>query len=109
MKFSIRIKDLEVRSCGKGLILDKIHDTAEIIKWSMATYNHDDEHQKKNYCYVLAYWTKEKEGYDLKFVGSRPFDNLVDRHHFWTLAKIGQEFLDIWFEMEKEEKESSEA
>ena len=29
---------------------------------------------KKEYCWTVAYWNKGKEGYDLQFVGGRPFD-----------------------------------
>ena len=51
MKFSIRLDDLEVRSCGKHFLVEsEPHDTAELIKW------------EDRYCYVLAYWI----GGDLK-------------------------------------------
>lgn len=81
MKFNLRKDDLEVRSCnGK-------QKKAEIVKW-------EDEAS----CYTLAYWTKDSEGYDLQFVGNRPFD--VDEQLFMELAKQGQLILDSYFSIE---------
>lgn len=101
MNFSVKIKDLEIRSCRKDLSLDLPHNTAEIIQWDLAAINHDSEDNPKKYCYTLAYWIKDINSYDLRFLGSRPFDNLVNRHHFWTLAKIGQRLLDTWSKIKK--------
>jgi hypothetical protein len=88
MKFRFRIEKLELRSCGKHLLLDQNHDRAEIVQWSSDT-------EEKEYCWTIAYWVKGKEGYDLQFVGSRPFD--VDSNLFMQLAKQGQELLNIYF------------
>ena len=77
MKFNLGKDDLELRSCnGK-------QKKAEIVKW-------EDEVS----CYTLAYWTKDSEGYDLQFVGNRPFD--VDWRLFMDLAQQGQKLLDTW-------------
>jgi len=88
MRFNFRIQDLEVRSCGKHLLSDGEHTRAEIVKWANDT-------DKKEYCWTVAYWNKGKEGYDLQFVGSRPFD--VDGELFMKLAKQGQQMLDDAF------------
>ncbi|MCP4355979.1 MAG: hypothetical protein GY793_10200 [Proteobacteria bacterium] len=88
MKFNLRVKDLEVRSCGKHLLSGSEHNRAEIVKWANDTEN-------KEYCWIVAYWNKGKEGYDLQFVGGRPFD--VDSELFMTLAKQGQQILDDAF------------
>jgi hypothetical protein len=87
-KFNFRIGDLEVRSCGKYLLSSGEHDRAEIIKWST---NIDG----KKACYTVASWHKGEEGYDLHFVGRRPFD--VDVTLFMELAKQGQKMLDSTF------------
>lgn len=91
MDFNIQWDELGLRSCGKHLLREGVeHTTAEIIKWQGDT------------CFVLAYWVKDSEGYDLKFVGSRPFNE--DRDTFWLLAKQGQRMLDIHFEeLERED------
>lgn len=44
--------------------------------------------------YVLAWWTIDKEGASLEFIGGRPFDNGVKRKAFWRLAKYGQKQAD---------------
>ena len=49
-------------------------------------------------CYTIAYWSKGSEGYDLQFVGNRPFD--VDEKLFMELAKYGQLILDSYFNLE---------
>ena len=87
-KFSYRTGHLEVRSAGKFLMLDGEHTTAEIIEW----FNGDFEG-----CYVLAYWKIGKEGFDLHFVGDRPFGKTVDRLTFMKLAGLGQEELNLYF------------
>ncbi len=87
MKFNIRIDNLEVRSCNENLLSVGDHTKAEIVKW-------EDEAS----CYTLAYWTKDSEGYDLQFVGNRPFD--VDEQLFMELAKQGQLILDSYFSIE---------
>lgn len=84
--FSFKIGDMECRSCGKQLLLDEPHDRAEIIRW----YN--SRNPEGVFCYVLANWEPKKEGFDLLFCGSRPFE--VDRDIFWKLAEWGQERLE---------------
>ena len=77
IEFKFKVKDLEVRDCGK---------CAEIVKWCS-----DDG---KEYCYTIAFWNKNKESYDLKFVGNRPFDKDINSKLFMKLAKQGQQILD---------------
>lgn len=86
MKFNFRIENLEVRSCEKHLLLEEKHEIAEIIKWEK------DVNDKKEYCYAIAYWNKTKEGYDLLFMGDRPFK--IDKNIFWQLAEQGQKLLE---------------
>jgi hypothetical protein len=86
MNFNHKLDNLEIRSCTSQLLLDGEHITAELIEWM-------DEKS----CYVIAYWKKGKEGYDLIFVGDRPFDNSVNARTFMKIAEIGQTVLDIGF------------
>ena len=64
------------------------HTRAEIVKWAKDT-------GQKEYCWTVAYWDRHKEGYDLKFVGNRPFD--TNQKIFMTLAKQGQQLLEDAF------------
>ena len=57
----------------------------EIVCWSK-----NIEDTEPEWCYTLAYWVEDSEGWDLKFVGNRPFEaDKVDQKLFWELAKIG--------------------
>ena len=47
---------------------------------------------------AIAGWKRDREGYELKFVGNRPFSSEVSASDFWFLAKTGQEHLDKHFE-----------
>ena len=96
--FSYRIRDLELRSCNLRR-LDDFHDAAEaeIVKWEGLG--------EEGGCFTLAYWVLDKEGFYLKFVGNRPFDESIDGRNFWHLAKVGQGNMDREFEMMEEEEE----
>lgn len=65
----------------------------EIIRWV------NSEVQGK-YCYTLAMWEKDSEGYDLKFLGPRPLAPEVDKDVFWELVKYGQKICDAVFDLE---------
>ena len=92
-QINFRIDNLELRSCGEHLLSVKPHTTCEIVKWKKSGL--------KEYCYVVAYWKRNKEGFDLQFVGDRPFD--IEPHLFMYLAQIGQYWLDIEFKDTQEE------
>jgi len=83
----MRITDVEIRTCDRHLCSSGFHETAEIVKW------HDGEKT----CHTIAAWRRGKEGYDLYFIGGRPFD-ACDGDVFWRLAKTGQDHLDDYFE-----------
>jgi hypothetical protein len=89
MMFSVTNGDLELRSCNAHLILNGEHTTADIVRW-------EGEAEKRS-CYSIAYWILGKEGYDLRFVGERPFDRDIDPAAFMSFAKTGQDLLDIMF------------
>jgi hypothetical protein len=71
---SLRIGDIEVRTCSKELRTDRPHETCEVVKW-------DTNEGAPETCYTLAYWvTSPRSGievglfdYGLKYCGSRPF------------------------------------
>ena len=54
--------------------------------------------------YVIAFFKQQKEGFELQFVGDRPFQETIDPLKFMTLAKIGQAMMDYYFEIEAEEE-----
>ena len=90
MKFSIRIDQLELRTCNNHLTLEQPYTTAEIVAWV-------DSPGKKSYCYTIARWEKDSEGYSLKMIGNRPFDKDIEQSTFMFLAKQGQTGLDYEF------------
>lgn len=85
MKFNLRIENLELRSCNEKLLSYGKHTTAEIVEWGKNT-------KERTPNWTLAYWNKTEEGYNLQFVGKRPF--AISSIVFMQLAKEGQERLD---------------
>ena len=56
------------------------------------------------YKWTIAYWVEDSEGYDLKFVGDRPFDKRVKWKPFRQLVKQGQKIANKqWKKNEKED------
>ncbi|MDH3355794.1 MAG: hypothetical protein OEL79_11340, partial [Chromatiales bacterium] len=72
----MRVADVELRTCDIHLTSTGEHVTAEIVKW------HDGEET----CHTIACWRKGKDGFDLSFIGDRPFE-ACDGDLFWRLAK----------------------
>ena len=99
LNFSIRYKDYEIRACPKLLVRldpsDK-NETVELLK-----YNDD------GFCFTLLYFVKKSSGYELKFVGDRPFEYIdeQDLKFLWRELKHAQEILNEYFEMEGEKNE----
>ena len=85
----MRLENYELRSCGEHLMLECEHVTGEIVEWSEAS-------GEKAHCWTIAYWIENKEGFDLKFVGDRPFKCYPNL--FFKLAKMGQTLLDEYWE-----------
>ena len=65
----------------------------ELVKWYKS--------EERNYCYVVAFFDKNKEGYDMRTVGDRFFE---DKEAF-VVGKYALEFLNEIFEIEKNEEE----
>lgn len=90
---SVRIGNLELSeaaTCGMEL---------NICQWSdePTTFSNGET---KHYKWTIAYWSRTKEGFELGFVGSRPFDARVDWKVFGELARLGQKYADevLWHE-----------
>ena len=65
----------------------------ELVKWYKV--------EERNYCYVVAFFDKNKEGYDMRTISSRFFE---DKDAF-VVGKYAIEFLNEIFEIEKNEEE----
>jgi len=71
----------------------------ELIKWYKARV---DACEEREYCYVIAFFDKDKKGYyDLRTVGDRFFE---DKDAF-VVGKHGIRFLNETFEIEKQEED----
>ena len=79
MSFNIKIKNIELRSCNEQLFSKGRHTTAEIVKWNI------------DHCYTIAYW---KDG-DLKYVGIRPLDVIINNEDFNYLIRQGYELMGL--------------
>lgn len=83
LKINIIQNDLEVR------LYDNDINHVEIIKWKSLEPRH---------CYQIAMFRRDKEGYNLEFVGSRPFAVDINHEDFWELAHMTQVILDEFFD-----------
>ena len=54
------------------------------------------------YKWSIAYWTKDREGYDLHFVGDRPLDKRVDWRNLEVVIRQGQQIADSKFYIEED-------
>lgn len=66
---------------------------AEIVRWQ-------ESETLGKFCYTLAWWIKDREGYNLQFVGPRPLDSEVNQDYFWELVKYGQKICDAKFDVD---------
>jgi len=83
----MRFRDIEFR-------WSKFNNKYELVKWYKNT--NEGEH-----CYVIAFFDKDKEGYDMRTVGDRFFED----KDAWVVGKYGLEFLNEIFEIERIEEE----
>jgi len=68
-------------------------------KYELVSWYKDCNH--KELCYVIAFFIKNKEGYDMKTVGDRFFED----KDAWVVGKCGLAFLNEIFEIEKKEED----
>jgi hypothetical protein len=70
----------------------------ELVKWYKTKV---DGCEERNYCYVIAFFDEHKEGYDMRTVGDRFFED----KDAWVVGKHAIEFLNAMFAVEREEEE----
>jgi hypothetical protein len=66
----------------------------ELVKW-----NEDPDGIKFTTCYVIAFFDKDKEGYNMTTVGNRFFED----KDAWVVGKHAIEFLNEIFMIEQDE------
>jgi hypothetical protein len=66
----------------------------ELVSW------YKDCNQKE-LCYVVAFFDQNKEGYDMRTIGTRFFED----KDAWVVGKYGLEFLNAISAIQKEEEE----
>lgn len=100
LDFNIKYKDFELRACPKRLARfsdDEPNETINFVRWRT-------DESGRRYCYSLAYFKRGSEGYDLTFVGRRPFEDISkeDVVNIWSLLEMAQNVLDKFFEVGEE-------
>ena len=84
----MRFRNVEFRWC-------KFNNKYELVRW------HRDNGSEKEYCYVIAFFDKDKECYNMRTISSRFFE---DKYAF-VVGKYAIEFLNETFEIERQEDE----
>ena len=82
----LRLSNLELRTCDECLLDAPPHTRMEIVQWG-----------GRETCWTIAAWDLGSEGYNLHFIGQRPFALDVSAVDFMRLAAFGQEELDKFF------------
>ena len=99
--YNFKYKDYELRACPKGLAKsddgNEPNETIELVKWRF--------NDKDPYCFTIAYWKKDDEGYNFHFVGERFVKYILseDLPILWKAITSAQSFLDSWYAMSDEE------
>ena len=98
LEFSWKYKDYGLRACPKRLVRFNANEPNETIDFVKRITNSDGA----EYYLSLAYWSKDNEGYELEFVGDRPFKYIEpeDLEIVWKALRVAQKVLDAWFDME---------
>lgn len=81
-----RIGDIEFRWMGDR--------KPEIVQWNT-------DGNGKDYCFTLLWFSKDKEGYYVEFVGDRPL-NYHDTETLWKLMRYGNSVCNATFKLEEE-------
>jgi len=69
----------------------KCDNKYELVKWN--------QNPNSETCYVIAFFDKDKEGYDIRTIGNRFFED----KDAWVVAKHAIEFLNEIFMIEQDE------
>lgn len=64
------------------------------------------EYGGKKGCYTVVRWNRGSEGYNIEFIGDRPFDDKIDARDVWELMKYGQKVLNASFDLEEYRNEN---
>lgn len=99
LNFNWKYKDYELRACPKHLARfsdDEENETIDLIKWQT------DKEDGRRYCFSLAYWQRDKEGFDLTLVGTRVFEEIEedDLEMVWKQLHTAQLVLDRFWDTE---------
>ena len=74
----------------------------ELVKWYMGhQIKETGTYEIKDYCCVVAFFDKDKEGYNMRTISSRFFED----KDAWVVGKYAIEFLNAIFQIEKDEEE----
>jgi hypothetical protein len=84
----MRFRNIEFRWC-------ELNNKYELVRW------HRDNGSQKEYCYVIAFFNKGKEYYDMWTIGDRFFED----KDAWVVGKYALEFLNAIFQIEQQEEE----
>lgn len=95
LRFRWKYKDIELRACPKQLAAldpNEPNTTIDLVKWFTSSSG-------KRLCYSLGYFVRGSEGYDFRFVGDRPFDDIKgkDIPVVWKALRLAQKCLDQYF------------
>ena len=71
----------------------KFNNKYELVKWN--------QNPNSETCYVIAFFNKGKEYYDMWTIGDRFFED----KDAWVVGKYGLEFLNAIFQIEQQEEE----
>ena len=90
--FSWKYKDFEIRTSN---YFNNSVPQVELVKWF------DSEHTQ---CFVLATYHCTRDGGDWKFVGARPFEEIMktDVSEIWKQLWLCSQLFDDWAEKENE-------
>ena len=93
--FSWTYKDFAIRTKHQNFTNDPVDKNRPL---ELVKYN-DREHTT---CFTLAWFVLTKEGYELQFVGDRPFEYISpnDISEIWVQLMIAQKVLDLFYSLE---------
>jgi len=73
----------------------KCNNKYELVKWNQRNGSVEET------CYVIAFFDKGSECYDMRTIGDRFFED----KDAWVVGKYGLEFLNAIFQIEQDEEE----
>lgn len=96
LEFNRKIGNIELRACPVALctpLKGVPNTTVDVVMWHK-------EPDGKSWCFSIAYFVRDDEGYCLKFVGARPFMYLGESRvpELWEALHEAQKALDAWFD-----------